>query len=421
MKKKHRNWQQLDNVANLFLASYNNRDPRVMRLCCTLKEAIRPKVLQEALNATVAIRPQFQVKIHRGIFWRYIEESSDMPLVEREEGRVCPQLFYPDRPEKPLYKVTYYKNRINLDIFHAISDGTGAIEFLNILILEYLRRMHRGAISDLVLHEEKTPEQLAENSFKSNFNKDRRAALKPEKAVKAYHPSGRKLTFDQLQFFEVHMPSKAVVSRAKALNISVSSYIGAALIMAFIACMPNPEKRETVTISMPVNLRNYYDSGSIRNFFNSINISHKSNGREDIRTLGEKYQRHLKWELLPRNMKYHMNYYQSFQSRWGIRPVPLFFKEFVLDMAARRNEKCVSAVLSNLGAVRLPKEVAAYIDYYSAYCSAENPFVTICSFEDKTTMGIAYPYKDLKLMKSFMKILTNEGIPIKLYATEVVR
>ena len=421
MRIERRKWQQVDNVANMFLATYNRRDPRVMRVSCTLKEEIDPEALQDALNATVSIRPQFQVKIHRGLFWRYIEETSDMPAVSMEKDRICPQLYFQDRPEKPLYKVTWFNNRINMDIFHAISDGTGAMEFLNILVVEYLRRVHPDVIQDIHLYGEETSEELTENSFKTNFDKDRHTSLIPESNKVAYHPPYRKLPFDQLQFFEAHMPLGVVKDRAKNFGVTVSSYIGAALMLALIDSMPAGKRRRPVTVSMPVNLRNFYKSSSLRNFFNNVSVTHVYDGKETLKTLSIEYQKQLTEALEPEKVKDQMNYFQGFQNQWAIRAVPLALKEPGLNFFAKQNEMRVSAVLSNIGVVKFPDKISDYIDHYTGYCSSENPFVVLCSFKDVMTLGISYPYSDPRIIRKFINILSEKGIPVKLYATEVVR
>ena len=429
MQTKRRKWQQVDNVANAFLATYNNRDPRVMRVCCTLKEEIDPRTLQEALNETARIRPQFQVRIHRGLFWRYIEESPNIPKVRKERGRICPNLYYQDRPEKPLYKVSYFGRRINIDIFHAIADGTGAMEFLNILVVEYLRRIHPNEIGDIRLYKEETSKDLTENSFKSNYKKELVKELKKEKGTSflpdgtktAYRYLGRKLSYEQLQFFEIHVPLDVVKSRAKDFGVGMTSYLGAALIMSFVQSMTLFRRKKPVTISMPVNLRNYYESDTVRNFFNNVSISHICDGNETLKNLSAEYQAQLLEALKEENIKKQMSYFQDFQNQWVIRAVPLVLKEPGLMFFVKQNEKRVSAVLSNMGSLKMPDEVRRYIDYYCGYCSSESPFVVLSSFENKLTMGISYPYSDPALMRNFVGILTEKGIPVKLYATEVVR
>ena len=38
-----------------------------------------------------------------------------------------------------MFRVSYYKNRINLEVFHVLTDGMGGINFLRELTYQYLR------------------------------------------------------------------------------------------------------------------------------------------------------------------------------------------------------------------------------------------------------------------------------------------
>ena len=42
--------------------------------------------------------------------------------------------------------MTYYKKRINFEVFHALTDGTGATEFLRELVKNYLHLVHKDEL-----------------------------------------------------------------------------------------------------------------------------------------------------------------------------------------------------------------------------------------------------------------------------------
>ncbi len=42
-----------------------------------------------------------------------------------------------------MFRVTYYKCRINLEVFHVLTDGMGGINFLKELTYQYLRLAHK--------------------------------------------------------------------------------------------------------------------------------------------------------------------------------------------------------------------------------------------------------------------------------------
>ena len=72
--------------------------------------------------------------------------------------------------------------------------------------------------------------------------------------TKEYHPGGLKLPYHQLQFFEIHMPTAQILPKAKELNVSLTSYLGALWMLALRAEMPSRKSHLPVTVSLPVNL-----------------------------------------------------------------------------------------------------------------------------------------------------------------------
>lgn len=411
------NWYKVDNVAKVFLATADKRDTRTLRVSCTLWEDIDAKTLQEAVESAIQIRPQFQVRIRRGIFWHYMEDTDLLPIVEEEHGRICPQLYVPGHAMLH-YKVTYHRNRINLDLFHAISDGTGALEFLNIIVFEYLKLKYPGRFEELVIHSGASEEDLNQDSYKQFFGG---MGLMTSSLKKAYHPSGLKLPYDQLQFFEVHMPSDKVLQKAKALGVSLTSYIGARFMLAIMEDMP-PRKRKTpITVSLPVNLRNYYPSYTSRNFFNNVNVSHVFDEDISLDDLAKEFDEKLKSNLTEENIKKQMDNFETMEYVAPVRAVPLFIKQWAVRYGTKVSDKKVSMVLSNLGVQRPPEEVRSMISNYSAFCSSENLFSTMSSYNGDLTLGISSPYVSTKVIKNFIRELSNDDIRIRVYATEVIR
>ena len=132
-------WYKVDNVAKVFLASINRRDPRVFRVSCTLNEDVDPDRLNQALEQTARENPQFQVTLHRGLFWHYFESTNLKPQAVPETLAPCAMLYGPQIKNELLYRVSYYGARINVEMFHAISDGNGGMVFLKTLVHNYLQ------------------------------------------------------------------------------------------------------------------------------------------------------------------------------------------------------------------------------------------------------------------------------------------
>lgn len=412
------NWYKVDNVAKVFLATAGNRDTRTLRVSCTLWEEIDPELLQKALLATIQVRPQFQVRIRRGFFWHYMEDTDVEPKVVEESGRVCPKLYLKGTSALH-YRVSYWGSRINLDLFHAISDGTGALEFLNILVLEYLKLKYPDRFDDVKVHSGASEDDLNEDSYRQFYEKQGKAT-KPLK--KSYHPSGLKLPYDQLQFFEVHMPTAELLPKAKELGVSLTSYIGAKLMIAIMEDMPSLKKKKLpITVSMPVNLRNYYPSKTSRNFFNNVNVSHTFKEDISFEDLAKEFDVKLKENLTPENIKAQMDKFETMEYVAPVRMVPLIIKQYVVKLGSRSSDKNVSVVLSNLGVQKPAEELAPLIQNYNAFCSSSNLFVACSSYNGELTLGISSPYQSTGVIKDFVRSFTDEDVHVTAFATEVIR
>ena len=149
-EQKRAYWRSLDNAAKLFSAASSPKDTRVFRFYCELKEEIKEDVLQEALNQTIRKYPVFLSVMRKGLFWHYLEKSELRPAVREEYKEPCSSLYVRDK-KTLLFEVTYYKKRINFEVFHALTDGTGATEFLRELVKNYLYLIHKEDLEPVEL------------------------------------------------------------------------------------------------------------------------------------------------------------------------------------------------------------------------------------------------------------------------------
>lgn len=85
--------------------------------------------------------PGFRVRMKPGVFWHYFEPNdSPGPFVRPDMSNPCqPIRFREDNGW--LVRFFYYQSRISLEVFHAVSDGAGALTFFRTLLAVYLREL----------------------------------------------------------------------------------------------------------------------------------------------------------------------------------------------------------------------------------------------------------------------------------------
>lgn len=410
-------WYKVDNVAKVFLATTTRRDPRVFRISCTLTEEVDPDTLDEALRHTAAEWPQFQVTLHRGLFWHYFESTDQIPRAKPENKEPCAPLYVPERRNQLIYRVSYFGARINLEMFHAMTDGNGGFLFLKSIVRNYLALRHPDRLDSVPTPNSASQADLAQDSFKNFYAGTKRQ--NPERPPKAYHLRGLRLPYDQLQYFEGHLSVREVLARARALGVSLSSYLGASLMLAIYAEMPAMDRAKPISISLPVNLRNYYPSETARNFFNSVYVTHTLTEGDTLKTVAPVFDAKLKEILHPENIKAQMDEYEKLEHMPGIRLVPLFIKNAAVRFFTRLEDDHVTAVLSNMGRVEVSEELRPYIRQFAAFSSCEGLFTCVCSYGDDLVLGTASSLRSTNVLRRLYCGFAREGLGVTLYATEV--
>lgn len=413
-------WYKVDNVAKLFLATMNRRDPRVFRISCTLQEDVDPDTLTKALARTARELPNFQVTLHRGLFWHYFESTDKLPVPEPEDKQPCSALHGPDQKNALLYRVSYYGARINLEMLHALTDGNGGLMFLKCLVHNYLQLRHPEELAGVPREQGASAADMEQNSY-SKFYAGRRADKSSTDAAakrRVCRLRGR-LPLDQTQFFEAHLSASEVLAKARALDVSLTSYLAAAQMLAAWRELPALERGRAMAVGLPVNLRNYFPSHTARNFFNTVRVAHIFTGDETLETLAKEFDQKLRAALSDDRIKAQMDGFERFERIPGVRPVPLVLKNWVVSLCNWVEARKVTLTISNMGRVSVPEALRPYIHGFAAYCSTPSLFTTVCSYGDDLVLGTASAYRSTNVLKNFYRSLADAGLSITLYASEV--
>ena len=260
--------------------------------------------------------------------------------------------------------------------------------------------------------------RLEQNSFSQFY--DKKESDSAQKA-KAYHPLGRKLPYDQLQFMEIAMDSGEVRRISKEMGVGLTSFFSALLMRSMYKDMPALMRKVPITASIPVNLRKYYPSETARNFFNSIHVSCILKEGEALESIARSIDDELKENMKPERIARQMDSYQKLERLFFIRMVPLILKQPVVRYFSKQENKRVSFVISNMGEIRIDDRLRPYVDGITAFCAHSEMFFTIYSYNGRLKIGVSSAYSDTRVIKNFVRSLTDMGLEICVNATEVIR
>ncbi len=410
-------WSPLDNAAKFFPSNSSPRDSKVFRFFCELREPVDPLVLQAALDETVRDFPFYCSVIKRGLFWNYLEESSLRPAVSPETTPPCFSLYYPDR-KSLLFRVFYHGCRINLEIYHALTDGTGAMQFLCTLVHRYLLIKHPDDFSDPPpkLNYTASRSELWDDSFQKYYEKP----LLPRPALErgAYRLRGERLPYHRLSVVEGHMSVSSLLDCAHALGATLTEFLVAVLIRAIHEQMRLRDSSRPVVISVPVNLRNFFPSQSARNFFTTVNISYDfSRQPDELSAVTAHVHRSLRENLLAPRLHERINSLCYLENTLPIRLVPLLLKDRILYAAGRLAARQATASFSNVGKVTVPAQMERYIRLFGAFASPDKLQAGVCSFGDCYVISFAGPFRAHDVERAFFRSLAQMGIDVEIAAS----
>lgn len=411
-RKKPVEWTKLDNAAKIFPPTTNEKDTKVFRFVCELKDEVDKEILQSALEKTMELFPMYRYILRSGVFWYYFESTELKPEVKEEYKLPCSMLYHPSR-RNLLFDVTYYRKRINLEIYHALTDGTGALGFFKTLLYFYITERYREDFGEKLpkLDYDASFSQKMDDSFLKHYtgyNKPNRI-----KITKAYRIIGRRSIDNRLKVIEGVMSVKEILELSHRYHTTLTVYLTALFIKAISQEMSARSRKYPVVLSVPVNLRTYFPSVTARNFFGTIQIRYQfGKGKDELEDIMEGVKEAFARELTEEKLRDHMNRLASLEHNAFMRIVPLVLKDKVLRFANYLNDKGITATLSNVGKITIAEELSPYIQMFNCFFSARRPQIGMCSFQDQLVISFASPYMGTDIQKEFFRMLAKEGVNI---------
>lgn len=418
-------WMRLDNAAKIYPAAKRRNWNNFFRISATLTEPIDTGVLASAMDVTARRFPSIAVRLRRGVFWYYLEEIPKTPSIQPEKS--CPLAHAPFHEVRQCaFRVLVYKNRVAVEFFHALTDGTGALVFVKTLLAEYLSEKYglsvpaeKGVLGRL---EEPAPEEL-EDSF-GRYAGDVTASRAESTA---YHLSGTPERDGYKNLVTMMIPAEKLRACAKEHGVSVTELLCAAMMQAIgelqAEKVPNVRHRKPVKVLIPVNLRNLFPSRSLRNFASYITpeidprmgdcsfselcslVHHKMGLENNRRTMRAKFAANVASERSP-----------------ILRVMPLFIKNIAMKAVFDAVGECKSCLcLSNLGRVELPEVMVPYVqrmDFIIGVQARAPHDCGVVTWGDTVYINCIRSIQEPELEYRFYRVLHRLGLPVKVESNQ---
>ncbi|WBW96891.1 hypothetical protein [Oceanirhabdus sp. W0125-5] len=408
-------WSSLDNAAKMYASLPSTRVTTLFRVSSTLNFPVNKDILQQALDLSLIRFPYFNVSLKTGLFWSYFDKSNEKLLVEEEKFYPCMNLNV--KKHHFPFRVLYFNNRISLEFAHALTDGTGAIIFLQYLLQEYLKikeLIHENVLT--YIGDTPTKSEF-EDSYKKHF--DRKIPTKRVK-VNAFQFPFKLSEKGAYHIVTGILPVKDLLNKAKEFNCSLTELLCAIFIDSTIELIDrNGYKKKPIVLNIPINLRTKFPSKTMNNFFISLMPSIDPRlGNYTLKEIVEYIHNYMNLNNNEKNLKQLLCKNVRSGNNIFLRIIPSFIKDLIMPFVhSSFGEANYTSGFSNMGLVRLPSDMEKHIERFDVYPppSRGNKIkVTAISYKDNLhiTFGKMTYRKDFE--EIFFSKIRKMNIPIKI-------
>ena len=423
MKKDNKlYWRRLDNSAKIFPISAGKKYSTVFRFSCVLKETVNYKILKQAVILALEKYKSFKVRMKPGVFWNYFEDNPKEPVIEKERDYPCKYIDY-RRNNNYLFKVTYFGRKINIDIFHSLTDGNNGNTFFKEIIYTYLELSHPEEFEEERRNVRKI-EYTTEDSYMTNYDK---SAKSNASSKKAYILKGEKIKLGAVSAIHEIIDMAGLKEVCKKEDCTVTQYLSAVLIYAIYE--ENYKKnngQKPIKLCIPVNLKKYFPSSkTMSNFFSYITL--EAQMKKDNLNTFEKILEFVKSDFKKRLTEEEIIKTMSANVRLGNNPfikvVPLFLKKAIVRIGYIEIRKYTTITFSNVGRMGIIGKYQPYIDYFLMLIAPE-PVEKIkcsaCTFENKMVFTFTSILDDSSIENRFYEFLISKGIKVEIESNGVL-
>lgn len=411
--------RKLDNSAKIFPMMSTKKYSSVFRISTCLTENIDKQILKKATKRALQTFSSFKVKLKGGFFWYYYVENDKEPIIHNQPQYPC-KYIEPKENNDYLFKVSYKENKINIDIFHSLTDGNSGIHFFKEIIYCYLELKYKEQFQT-VLRKERKVEYTTEDSYIKYYD-----AKLPANAdrQKAYILQGERLKNPQVKVIYEQIDLPQLRKKAKEKDSTITQFLTAVLLNAIYKANYIKHKgRKPIKICIPVDLKKYFKSETINNFFSYITIvaKLKKDGSTSFDDMLELVKKEFKKKLTEGEIKKTMSNNVKIGKNKFVSIIPLSLKKILVKLSYIEIRKYTTITFSNVGRIGVIGQYNPFIEKFMLLIAPEQVEkikCSSCSYNDKLIFTFTSILKETKIEKEFYETLKQQSIDVAMEVYE---
>lgn len=414
-------WFRLDNAALIFPAVRRRDWTNAFRVSATLNGQVQPEILQQAVDMLMPRFPSFYVCLRRGMFWYYLQKLSVPPKI-RQEG-ACPLIHMTGRELRQCcFRVLYYENRIAVECFHAVTDGSGGMVFLKTLTAAYLSLAHGleipAGFGVLDIHAKPTPEETEDS-----FTRAAGTVALSRREENALRLRGAREEDGFLHLIIASVPQEQLLTLAHRYHCTVTALLCAVMLQSVLTVAKTPQGNRWAKITVAVDLRRVLGGASLRNFALAVNVGVDPRlGSYTLEDLTRAVQSQLESQVTRQQMAARVAANVQPAQSLVIRIMPRPVKDAVMRMVYNRVGECKGSLnISNLGKSDLPECMRPYVKFLDFTIGPQATYPNNCSvvsYGGITRINLIRSTLQPRLERDFLNRLVELGVEVTVDSNE---
>lgn len=409
-------WLKLDNAALIYPSTLSRKFACMFRLTITLTEFIDNNILLEALKNIMPRFPSFRFRLKEGFFWCYLEKINKDPIISKDSNNPMLRMDF-KKNNYYLFRVRTYKNRLAIEYFHALTDGTGALRFILTLTQEYLRLKYKvkAEYNEYVLDPKESPKK---EEIEDAFMKIKSKESSLVRESKAYHLKGTKIKSNLINIVTGIVNTDELKKTSKKYNASITEFISSLVIYSYQQYKKEHhiKNKKDIKVSIPINLRKVYNMDTLRNFSSYVNVGIKPIKEYSLEEIIIEVKKQLKemttYEAITSKVLANV----KLQKNFFIRRVPMFIKKHIMSLIElKMGDGYITTTLSNLGNIELPDNMKKYVtdmNFILGKSRAKPSSIACIGYNNKVYISFSRNIKESEIEKIFFRTLANMNVNV---------
>lgn len=241
--------------------SYTAQHPNTLRVQFRMKDAVNGQLLQ--LAAAEAIRRYPYYRVHCVSDGKeYLLEPHGEPFVVRHTPE--PVALGGEEANGYLLAVSYWEDRIWVNVYHGLTDATGALNFGRTLLSYYCRERYDPNLSaeGVRVNDGPIPQEEWENPYRQIMSgerelpdeKDILVRVKPDASIQPLNLLGEaRVTQSAPQYYDLRIPEQQLMQYCRSQDGTPGVVVS--LLMSRAIDRLHPGNSRTIVTGMAMNLR----------------------------------------------------------------------------------------------------------------------------------------------------------------------